>query len=94
MRGWGITPYDLKSVGHGITEEFAKCLINQGLLPPGEMNDGLIVAEVALAGIPALLTSDGHLLSIAAEDLHAILDARDLNRLEICHPRRLGKMLG
>ena len=94
MRGWGITPFDLKSVGHGITEEFAKCLINRRLLPPEEVNDGLILAEVALAGIPALVTSDRHLLDISQEDLRAVLDERDLERLEICHPRRLGKLLG
>ena len=94
MRGWGITPFDLKSVGHGITEEFAKCLIHRQLLPPEEMNDGLILAEVALAGIPALVTSDKHLLNISETDLRAVLDERDLERLEICHPRRLGKLLG
>ena len=94
MRGWGIAPFDLKSVGHGITEEFAKCLINRQLLPPEEMNDGLILAEVALAEIPALVTSDKHLLNISESDLRAVLDERDLERLEICHPRRLVKLLG
>jgi hypothetical protein len=54
----------------------------------------LILAEVALAGIPALITSDKHLLDISDEDLRSILDERDLERLEICHPRRLGKRLG
>jgi hypothetical protein len=33
MRQWRLIPYDLKSVGHGITGQFAQRLINAGLLP-------------------------------------------------------------
>src|SRR5229473_1497050 len=36
LREWGIQPYDLRSVGHGITDRFAKLLIERGLLPGGE----------------------------------------------------------
>src|ERR1035437_675168 len=41
MRAWGLTPFDLKSVGHGITEQFSEKLMRLGLLPEGEFNDGL-----------------------------------------------------
>lgn len=92
--GWGITPFDLVSVGHGITEIFAKKLIHQGLLPPEELNDGLIVAETALAEIPGLVTSDKHLLDIEPADLTAALKASDLAPVVICHPKRLLRVAG
>ena len=57
MREWGIEPYDLVSVGHGITEQFAMRLIQKQLVADGELNDGLILAETALAHIPVLVTS-------------------------------------
>ena len=64
MRSWNLFPFDLKSVGHGITEQFSKKLLRAGLLPEGEFHDGLILAETALAGIPVLVTSDANLLDI------------------------------
>ena|SRR5437762_986882 len=93
LRKWGIQPYDLKSVGHGITSEFARRLIERGLLPEGEFNDGVIMAETALAGIPVLVTSDRHLLDIPNEGLQLELSAADLNPVSIAHPRRLLKAL-
>ncbi len=69
LRQWGIEPYDLKSVGHGITEQFARRLIQKRLLPEEEFNDGLILAETALAHIPILATSDKHLLDIEESEL-------------------------
>ena len=61
---WKIAPYDLASVGHGLTDGFTKKLLQKGLLPEGEYNDGLILAETSLARIPILATSDKHLLDI------------------------------
>ena len=63
LREWGLRVFDLISVGHGITEQVANKLIVAGLLPEGEFNDGLIVAETGLACIPVLVTSDGDLLT-------------------------------
>src|SRR5207253_6515286 len=37
MHSWGITPFDLMAVGHGITASFAQRLIHRRLLPPEEM---------------------------------------------------------
>ena len=89
MREWGIEPYDLKSVGHGITEGFARRLIEKRLLPADEFNDGLILAETALAHIPILATSDKHLLDIDESDLKLIFDERDLFQVAPLHPKRL-----
>jgi predicted nucleic acid-binding protein len=89
MRQWDIFPYDLKSVGHGITDVDAQKLITKGLLPEGEFNDGLIIIETALAGIPSLVTSDNHLLSINQVQLTTTLGEFDLPPVTIFHPRDL-----
>jgi hypothetical protein len=93
LREWGIQPYDLKAVGHGITEEFARRLMAQGLLPHDEFNDGIILAETALAHIPVLVTMDKHLLNIPAEQLQVELRAADLDVVQVVHPRLLLKAL-
>jgi predicted nucleic acid-binding protein len=89
MRAWDILPYDLKSVGHGITELDAQSLITKGLLPEEEFNDGLIVIETALVCIPSLVTSDKHLLAIDQAQLIRALGEFDLPPVTIYHPKAL-----
>ena len=93
MRQWDIFPYDLKSVGHGITELDAKSLISKGLLPDDEFNDGLIIIETALACIPSLVTSDNHLLAINQAQLIRALGEFDLPPVTIFHPKDLLRAL-
>lgn len=93
LRDWGITPYDLLAVGHGITEQFAKHLIRKGLLPVNEWNDGQILAETALAEVPGLVTSDRHLLGIENAALQAALKEKDLPAVVVCHPKNLLRSL-
>jgi predicted nucleic acid-binding protein len=78
LLSWSIHPYDLKAVGHGITQSFAGYLIRKRFLPEGEFNDGLILAETALAEIPILATSDKHLLNIDESDLKLAFDDQHL----------------
>jgi predicted nucleic acid-binding protein len=85
MRFWNLSPFDLKSVGHGITEQFAGKLLRLGLLPEGEFNDRLILAETALA------TSDADLLDIDASKLAVQFEGADLPPVQICHPKLLLK---
>ena len=87
MRRWNILPFDLISVGHGITEVNARKLMASGVLPDGELNDGLIVVETALAGVPNLITSDIHLLGINPAHLTQKLNEFDLPPVAIFHPR-------
>lgn len=89
MRGWNILPFDLKAVGHGITEVNANKLRDSRLLPDGEFNDGQIVIETALAGIPSLVTSDKHLLLINPARLTQKLDEFHLAPVSIYHPKDL-----
>jgi predicted nucleic acid-binding protein len=87
IRRWHLIPYDLKAVGHGITEVNAQKLMASGVLPDGENNDGFIVVETALAEIPNLITSDIHLLGINPAQLAQKLNEYDLPPVAIFHPR-------
>ncbi len=93
MRHWRLEPFDLKSVGHGITERFSEKLMRPGLLPEGEFNDGVILAETSLAYIPALVTSDGDLLNLDEARLKVCFDEADLSPVQIFHPKPLLKAL-
>lgn len=91
MRSWRLSPYDLKSVGLGITEQFSRKLMRLGLLPEGEFNDGLILAETALAEIPVLVTSDSDLLDIDKIALRLRFEEADMIPVQIVHPKLLLK---
>jgi hypothetical protein len=89
----GIKPFDLISVGHGITESFYERLVAKRLLPDGERHDGFILAETAIVESPILVTSDGHLLSMDPALLKVTFDEASLNQVTPCHPRRLLKAI-
>jgi len=91
MRSWGIQPFNLKPVGHGITAAFCNRLHLRGLLPVDEANDGFILAETALAEIPILISRDADLLDIEAQELVAELQASDLAPVHVMHPRTVLK---
>lgn len=55
----------------------------------GELNDGCILAEVALAEIPLLVTSDKHLLSIEQDDLNAAFYSKDLAYVTVMSPKKI-----
>ena len=90
---WGIAPYDLVSVGHGITEQFARALIKRGLLPEDEFNDGVILAEASLMGVQSIITSDKHLTEIDEDELSLVFQERDLSPVSVIRPRRLVELL-
>jgi predicted nucleic acid-binding protein len=89
MRAWGIVPFDLKSVWHGITEANARKLIKLRILPEDQFNDGLILIETSLARIPNLVTSDHHLLDADKSRLTTVFGDLDLPSVQIFHPKDL-----
>ena len=93
LRAWGIVPFDLAAVGHGITEQFARRLHELELLPEAELNDGLILAETGLAEIPVLVSSDKHLLDIEADELARVFRERHIAEVSVVHPKKLLKAL-
>ena len=86
MLSWQITPFDLPPVGRGITEQFARILQQRGHLPEGEFNDGLILAETSLAGIPVLVTNDRHLTDIDPVQLRLSFESSDLTPVAVSRP--------
>lgn len=94
---WSIDLLELKShlqpVAKSIGRAFARRLILAGHLPPEEINDGIILAETALAEIPLLVTSDQHLLGIDEVDLLVALQASDLPFVKPVHPRLLWRAI-
>ena len=94
LRGWGIVPFDLAAVGHGITEQFARRLQELKLLPEAELNDGLILAETGLGGIPLLVSSDKHLLDIETDELARVCRERHIAEVSVVHPKKLLKAWG
>jgi len=88
-----LIPLKLLPVEHGIAKAFAERLIRNDLLPENEANDGLLLAEAALAQIPILITRDRHLLGIPSGALAAELNGADLFQIQTIHPRPLLKAL-
>jgi hypothetical protein len=86
---WGIRPFDLDSVAEAIGEQFVRDLVRQDLIPEAEFNDGLILAETSLEGIPLLVTSDQHLLAIDENALLLAFNEADLFPVHPVHPKRL-----
>jgi hypothetical protein len=89
MLKWDLFPISLPSIGVGLAAMFARDLAHSGLLPPEEYNDGLIVAESALAEIPVLVSCDRHLLQIPEDRLLVLLSDADLPPVRVAHPKGL-----
>jgi hypothetical protein len=90
---WDIHPFDLDSIAEAICEQFVHSLFQQRLLPEDEMNDGLILAETSLAGIPLLVTSDKHLLDIDEDALRLAFNEAGLAPVHPVHPKNLLRAL-
>jgi len=93
LLSWGITPFDLEPVQHGLAENFSRLLRTRHLLPFEEVNDGLILGEAALAGIPLLVTADSHLLDIEGSQLAIAFADSHLSAVAVLHPRQMLRVL-
>ena len=89
LRPWGIQPFDLDATAEAIAKNLARDLLSLRLIPEEEFNDGLILAESAVVGIPLLVTSDKHLLDIDEDALLLALNEADLPAVRPVHPKRL-----
>jgi len=94
LRKWDIQPLsELGDLDFAIAKQFVSRLQYARLLPDEEMNDGLILAETSLAQIPALVTSDAHLLDIDETDLRLVFEECDLPGVTPVHPQKMLKAL-
>lgn len=90
---WRCRPFALNPVQDAVADRFAVRLIERGLLPETELNDALVMAESSIFGLPLLVSSDNHLLSIDDIDLKIAFDDSDLEVVTVASPRRLLKAL-
>jgi len=88
---WKFTLIDFIPVGHGIVEQTAARIRADGLLPPEEVHDSLIIAESALAGCTILLSSDAHICEIDQTRLSLVLDKCDVNKVIVTSPAKIVK---
>jgi uncharacterized protein with PIN domain len=93
LKQWNIQPFDLDSVAEAIAEQFGRRLVHRRLIPEDEFNDGLILAETSVAGIPLLVTSDKHLLDVDEDALLLAFNEADLFPVRPVHPKRLLRAL-
>ena len=90
---WKCQPFTLSSTQLAIALRFAERLMDASLIPETEQNDGKILAQTSLAGIPLLVTSDKHLLNIDEDALLLAFNEADLAPVHPAHPRRLLRAL-
>jgi len=93
LRDWKCQTFTLSDTSLVIAELFSNRLLELGLIPMDEQNDGRILGETSLASIPLLVTSDKHLLDIEEESLLRALNEADLPLVHPVHPKRLLKAL-
>ena len=90
---WKYQPFTLSSTQLAIAIRFATRLMDSGLIPETEQNDGKILAQTSQAGIPLLVTSDKHLLNIDEDALYLAFNEADLSPGHPVHPKRLLRVL-
>ncbi len=93
LLAWKIQPFDLEPVQHGYAERFSRLLRDRCLLPETEVNDGMILAETSLKGLPMLVTSDAHILDIEPVQLSVAFADRGLVPVTPMHPKPILKTL-
>jgi len=90
---WKCQPFTLSSTQLAIAFRFATRLMDSALIPETEQNDGKILAQTSLAGIPMLVTSDKHLLDIDEDALLLTFNEADLSPVHPVHTKRLLRVL-
>ena len=93
MSGWDVRPFALSGIQADLAHQFARRLIDRGLLPETELNDALILAESAVADISVVVSSDKHLLGMDHDVLRDLCNDDDLTPVFPLSPRRLVRLL-
>ena len=86
---WGFRVVSFIPVGRGIVAEIARRLRWQGMIPPGELNDSLIVAEAGLIGATLLMSSDAHIKDLDHAQLKLVLDSADADTPLVASPYKI-----
>ena len=86
---WRCLPVLLSESDSSIAVRFRQALSELKVIPDDEWNDGLILAETSILGIPLLVTSDSHLLNIEDDVLQVAFVRAGLPAVHAVSPRRL-----
>ena len=86
---WGLTPIVLSDIQMTYKKNFVAIAQDAEVLPPKEINDLHILAESAIAEIPALVTSDGPLLNVNQRELQLAFQGAGLSPVTPVHPQRM-----
>jgi predicted nucleic acid-binding protein len=90
---WNIEPIVLSDPDQAMVDAFAEKCLKKRLLPVAEKNDALILAEAAMNGIPFVISSDQHLLSIDASDLATVCVSAGFPLIHVLHPAQARRSL-
>ena len=90
---WKITPILLSDVEKDYRTNFVNFVHERGVIPVREEHDALILAEVSIARLNALVTSDAILLEAHAGELKRAFRDAGLDPIEVVHPAKLFKAL-
>lgn len=77
---WNFQPVELRPDQTGLCQRVAWKILEQELVPPGEHNDALIVAESAVLECTLLVSEDSHLDGIDRASLKSLLAKFRLSR--------------
>jgi predicted nucleic acid-binding protein len=90
-RNWNFHLIDFVPAGELQVSRIAQELRHKELIPHGEINDSLILAETALLGCSILLSSDEHLRGIDFQRLTLEMRAFDVAAPIVATPREIVK---
>jgi len=86
---WRIFPIDTTDLQDTYARSIAGKLIDEGIIPPAEPTDALIIAESAVLDSQILLSSDTHMTDADRTRLALVLQSRGYNNVLIFSPREI-----
>lgn len=92
MLSWPVTPFEIERIEQNYSHNLSAKLRYKGWIPENECNDGLIVAECGIKGIPILVTSDHHLLEIPEGNLIDCLVECGISPVHVMSPQQFLKV--
>jgi len=90
---WGFLSIPLEPTDNGIARIIASRIVEKGLLPDENEDDGLVVAEAAIQGCKLLITYRQILLGADYDSLRLLLLENDVSDLAIIEPDLIVKYL-
>ncbi len=88
---WNFQPVELRPAQEDLVRRVARQIVEHDLVPGGERNDSLIVAESAVLECTLLVSEDSHLDGIDRPALKSLLAKFRLNSPAIATPRALAR---